>query len=276
MFLYFFQVVRNVMKYLEIKDLRSCRQVCRLWNQEASCYFRRKQRIIFYPESIEKIQTFTAFRKAQEELNFQKLPPFETYCFTAQYPKTQFPRLLLQNLVHTCGQYVKKLEIFYPDDGLLSRQDFKAFFLGRGMPNLESIHFVNLPRILTQISFLEKDVLNADEFLLSAVTHLRIDRTWQMETSWKETFLQDLLSLMPNLIDYELWTWNSTTEDEHSKPYLVSLSPHNRQNLKTLRPGTLFSTKQNNKMDVIKTLNALFNFRLNRGQPRNNDSRFRP
>jgi len=201
------------------------------------------------------------------------IPSFTSYCFSAQFQCTQFPRTLMQDFAIICGQYVRKLEIFYPDDGSLNAQEFMAFFI-TGMPNLESVHFVNLPRKLTRSSFLrqltEKDNDNLDmEYSinnyddgrcitgtsnsnslvitnynclvkeLTSVTQLRIDRTWQMETCWTQSFLEDLFLLMPNLQDFELWTWNCTTEDEHSKPYLMSLSQRQKDNLRVLRPGSI-------------------------------------
>lgn len=247
-----------------MKDLTCCRQVCQLWNSEASAHLRQSQRIFFYPESTQKMTTFTSFVAQSKQQSSDTTetgsypaleyrgPPFSTYCFTAQYTTTQFPHHIMQTFVSTCGEYVRKLEIFYPDDAFLSPQDFATFFL-LGMPNLESIHIVNLPQNLTQSSFIEESLkINDDDesssltsnktrpsHLLSAVTHLRIDRTWQIDTVWGVNFLQDLLSLMPNLVDYELWTWNSTTEDEHSEPYLISLSPRHIQNLRVLRPGSI-------------------------------------
>jgi hypothetical protein len=218
-------------------------------------FFRQKQRVVFYPESVKKMETFIRFVSQEEDeiletdqgsssdtyhdSNWRKnaIPTFTSYCFTAQYQSTQFSRTLMHDFSIICGQYVKKLEIFYPDDGSLSAQDFMAFFIV-GMTNLESIHFVNLPQKLTSSSFLSEDnSYHVRE--LNFVTQLRIDRTWQIETCWSERFLKDLLGLMPNLKDYELWTWNSTTEDDHSKPYFVSLSPTQRETLRILRPGSI-------------------------------------
>ncbi|CAL8100141.1 unnamed protein product [Orchesella dallaii] len=168
-------VLRNVLKYLSIQDLCSCRLVCKLWNTEAGAYVRRKHRIVFSPNCIEKMANFTAFMKAQLDQDYNEedensndkyssssptiprgryIPPYTDFSFTAQYPRINFSRPIVRDFSMTYGQYVKKLEIFYPNDSSLSARDFTQFFL-QGMPNVQYIHFVNLPTKLTQSSFLQ-------------------------------------------------------------------------------------------------------------------------
>lgn len=193
------------MEYLSIPDLASCRLVCKLWNMEAGAHSRRKRRIVFSPNCIEKMAAFTAFMKAQFTIDgdsesvgrthnsdedhhhhlpkgnsqdkpndnyhhhsttttkdnnnprktsdyIRNLPPYRDFSFTAQYPRINFSRPVVLDFSQTYGQYVRQLEIFYPNDSSLTAKDFRQFFL-QGMPNVEYIHFVNLPTKLTQSSF---------------------------------------------------------------------------------------------------------------------------
>lgn len=199
------QVLRNVLEYLSIQDLCCCRLVCKLWNIEAGAYVRRKHRIVFSPNCMEKMVNFTAFVKAQlreddddyedgsnkededwhdsgDELRRQRsdqkeyqgnkdngrsivpslnrsrsrhLPPYSDFSFTAQYPRINFSRPIVRDFSYAYGHYVRKLEIFYPNDSSLAAKDFRQFFL-QGMPNVQYIHFVNLPTKLTQSSFLRR------------------------------------------------------------------------------------------------------------------------
>lgn len=169
---------------------------------EAGAYVRRKQRIVFSPNCIEKMANFTSYMNpplttrddfyaddatvVNEDTDYndtldketlgdddhqplqhdkdnncktldyiRNLPPYTDFSFTAQYPRINFSRSVVREFSKTYGQYVKKLEIFFPNDGSLTAKDFRQFFL-QGMPNVQYIHFVNLPTKLTQSSFLRR------------------------------------------------------------------------------------------------------------------------
>lgn len=198
--------------------------------------------------------TFTAFTKASSSAFSSQSqfpqngtvtfpgPPFSTFSFTSRcslrggdrIPSSpSLTRKVMLDFIQNCGQYVQNLELFYPDDAPLEKQDFLAFFL-QGMPNLKSIHFINLPTSLTQLPLLQSQGQGPQYQPLTSLSRCRIDRPWEIEKCWSPSFLRDLLSLMPNLRDYEVWTWNSLEEDALSEPYFLSLPG----GIHTLRPGS--------------------------------------
>jgi len=262
-----FQVVQHVMKYLTKRDLLSCRLVCMLWNVEAGVYIRKHEKITLFSASQkygeQTLESYLSLGKTQVFQGSHKLPPYSHFSFQAQKPNAQFRPDSMHVFLQNYGHSIRHIEIFFPENSSLSPQNFLAF-LHTGMPNLKSIHFINLPRALTQSSFRSSSIKETNK----SVTQLRIDRPLELRRSWKPPFLEDLFAFLPGLTQYELWTWNAC-EDDPSKPYLISLSMEQRKHLKELRPGCIGENLGRSLTFLNLNLSKLFLPVLNRDMTAN-------